>query len=919
MSILRCLFLLTVLSLSPAIALRAADGNAPVPAPAAEPAVKKPNVAEARFWEAVALLRKTDPAEQARGRAALESAAEMEFTPAQALYADCLMSGAFGFDKNKRKAANLYRLAAERGNAFAQVSLGLCYAAGTGVWKSEDKAVTWLTAALDPKADFSESEPPAGVAEPADATPSSAGAAVAGKLLQDHDPVLKSQATAHYVLGQILFRRKKFAEAQAHFVAAATAGENGRNGLYRAAVAAALNYALGQGGPRDSAKADAMLAHSRELVARAGVSMIHNYVDLKIVDDFAVADLDEDVAGAAGEIEAQIQSGIGDTFADRKSKDYNPREAEKWYKLAAANGESWAMLALANLYAGNELGPPDLTQAFHWFEQIGEGKKPRSMLGAINLAICLENGLGTPKDEARAAVIFRRFRDFQTVCYLGTIGQCPTHILTADEVGQLTETWAKQKKDPQAQYIYAVSMLNDSPPDFDGGIRWLERAAKANNGPAFSRLGGLHDLMPWVFFDTRIPENQQKAADYYRRGAEAGVIEGLLGYAKYLADGTAVKRDPDLAERMYLKALEIDPTHGRARLSLGQLYLKRGKEARKDGRAAEADKWCALGIKQLEDAAGIGNAKSALKLGWIYHDGEVVPKDLRRAYGFFDQASAKLPEGHYGLGLMLEQGEGVPASGPEAAYHYRLAALDGHDESLRRLINLYLGGQTGAVDLERALYWLNLFISRGQVHAIPAICDILIKRGEYDTVLSTLKAIEDSKDRYISGYANDRLAYLYAQGLGVKRNPDKAKRYAAQAVEYGNGDALTELGKEQVAAGRDAEGIATLRRAAATSGRACFTLGQLLYYGTHVAPDQKEAVVFLRKAAEKSDPDAMLFLASMTYKKIAGAPPLAEGLQLARQAEILGHPKARKLRESLEQRLNRETAAPEESGRVRSS
>jgi TPR repeat protein len=108
----------------------------------------------------VALLKKNSNDDRSRGRAELQAAADMEYPQAQSLLADCYMAGAYGFPKNPRKAANYYRLAAERGYGFAQASLGLCYLTGTGVWKSEDKAVTWLTASLDPKADYSRSEPP---------------------------------------------------------------------------------------------------------------------------------------------------------------------------------------------------------------------------------------------------------------------------------------------------------------------------------------------------------------------------------------------------------------------------------------------------------------------------------------------------------------------------------------------------------------------------------------------------------------------------------------------------------------------------------------------------------------------------------------------------------------------------------------
>lgn len=890
------------------------------PAAAVQPSARKASPAETRFWAAVALLKKPGNADQAKGRAELQAAADLEYPQAQSLLADCLMAGAYGFPKNQRKAANCYRLAAERGYGFAQASLGLCYATGTGVWKSEEKAVFWLTAALEPKADYTRSEPPP--PGPGEAGPGPTDSGVAGAL--NRDPVAETKAGAHFLLAQILSRRDKLAEAQPHYVAAANAGEDGRSGLYPAALMAALNYALGQGVPRDSVKADAMLTHSRQLVARASVSMIHNYVDLKIVDDFAAADLEDEFADKADTIERTLQSGIGDILANKKSKDYNPQEAAKWYKLAAENGQVWAMLDLAALYAGSELGAPDMAQAFHWFEQAGGGDKPKHDLGVANLAICLQNGLGTPKDPARAAALFKKYRDRIMVCYLGTIGQCPDKILNYDEAARLTETWAKRKKDPQAQYLYALFLLGKK--DSDGAVRWLERAAKSNHVGALYRLGKLQEPSPADFlgYDAVYAEGHlKKAVGYYQRAVEAGNVDAMVAYAGLLTDGRgSLKADYDQAERMYRKALALEPRHGVAHCNLGLLYLKRNKLARKAKAADEAAKWSALAIKELEAAAQNDNALGALTLGWTFHDGEITQQDLRRAYGLFEQAAElNLPLAHYALGMMLEQGEGVPVSGAEAAYHYRLAALEGHIESLRRLINLYLGGRTGSVDLDRAMFWLDLYVRNGEVGAIPTMCDILIKQGAYESVRIILEYFEKSTDVSIAGYANDRLSHLYAGGLGVKRNPATAETYTIEAIRLGNADALTQLGNRQLANNLDAAAISSFRKAAAGSGQACFILGKLLYFGTHVAQNQEEGVKFLRQGAGLNNSEAMIFLAAMTYNKVRvpGAPTPAEALAYAQQAETLGHPKGAKLRELLEKQLATENAAPEESGRARSS
>ena len=131
-----------------------------------------------------------------------------------------------------------------------------------------------------------------------------------------------------------------------------------------------------------------------------GVSLIHNYVSLKIVDEFAVADLEDEVTAAGAGTQSNVQYQIAQGLADKKSKDYNAAEAARWYELAAENGQTWAMVSLGLMYAQGELGQPDPVKAFQWFEKAGGGEKLKNVLGVANLGICLQQGYGTQRSGA---------------------------------------------------------------------------------------------------------------------------------------------------------------------------------------------------------------------------------------------------------------------------------------------------------------------------------------------------------------------------------------------------------------------------------------------------------------------------------------------------------------------------------------
>ncbi len=877
----------------------------------------KPDPAADKFWQAIKLLESKLPADVTAGRAALQESSDLEFSHAQVLLGNCHLSGSYGFAKDPRKAANLFRLAAERGNAFAKVSLGTCYATGTGVKQDNEKAAAWLTAALAADADFSRPTLPANFVKEATA---SSGSQVAGELA--NDPVNGSLATAHFLLAQINVRLNKPAEAQTHYVAAATAGPDGRSGIYQAAVEAALNYAFGKGIPRDLAKAREMLDQSRRLNARMGVNLIHNYVSLKIIDDFAVADLEESVTEAGAGQQSVLQYQIAETLADKKSKDYNAAEAAQWYELAAENGQVWAMLQLAFLHAQGALGRPDPVKAFQWFEKAGGGDKPKHYVGVANLAICYQNGLGTPQDTAKAQALFKKHRTVDIVCYLGTIGQCPTAVVTLEDEVALNQLWAKKKNDPHAQYLlgkrYAYGWGLSA--NLAEAVSWFKKSAQANHGGALCQMGLYYEFNPQAVGAAWSEKRLVTAREYYRKGGEAGDVDAMANYANMLFRGQGIPRDLDKAEAILLQCLKLDPLHARSHSNLGVLYEERLRKVVNTIDAASIQTNRSLMLQHYEESSRLKFAYAALNLGELYYAGALVPQDYRKAYRHFEDAAEwGLPIAHYHLGYMHEYGQGVPITYTEAAYHYRLAALEGHVPSLRRLVGFFLTGTGVSLDFDRAAYWLNYMVRLNQIDALPSIADVLIKKREYEQAVKLLKVLVDLPDPMISGYAHERLSLCYRAGEGVKKNLKTAEKHLKLALEKGNGNALTTLAHRQIEEGKTAEALVSFNRAAATSSQAAFNLGQMYFFGTNVAVDRPQALKFLRRAADNSNSDAQYFLAGLTWNREPDAPGVDEAIALAIKAENLGHPKATILREKLEKRRKEQNSRPEENSRARAS
>lgn len=870
----------------------------PATPPQAGPAAEK-------FWQAMQRFQSSKPEDLASGRQLLQEAADLEYVVAQSFLGNCHVTGAYGFARDERKGAALFRLAAERGDDFAKVSYGQCLFAGTGVRKNLTQAAAWFNAALAADAAFARPIPPAWFV----AAQNASDPGVAGSL--ESDPVSSAQASAHYFLGLIAHGQGDRAAAHAHFVAAATAGPAGRSGIYPAAVQAAMAFAFGDGVPRDAAQARAMLEHSSELSRRMRIAWIHSPVALQATDDFAVADMEQAIADATSGEQASLQMQIASRLGDRNSREYDPAEAVKWYELAAESGQGWAMLSLGLIYGRGELGEPDPVRAFQWFEKAGADPIPKHLLGAANLAICHFNGLGTAKDPAKAAALFTRLKNEDIVCYLGSIGQCPSAPLAYEEELILNLNWATEKKNPHAQYLLGVRYQRGwgLSADEKQARRWFTQAADAGDGAACGILGD--------YFRQGPKPNIKKAIAYYRTGIEQRDAVSAFGMGYLIETGLDGVFDWNKVAGYYQQALEFDPNALAAHLRLAVLFgdhingVEISRTAgfsgwntdRLVGRVDPTDADEAGCRFHLAEAYRLGSEWAALQLAENAYRGRGEAQDFRKAYGYFEDAAERgLSVAHYYLGMMHENGEGVSVTLAEAAYHYRLAALDGHIDSLRRLANFYLTGKGVGEDLDRAGFWLARLASAGEPDALIALGDLALRKGEHANAVRFFRRIAAASDSQLNARACVRLSRCYELGLGVKANSGRARSYRERALRLGGSDIFFRAAGQQMINGNVQEALALYECATETCAAASYALGQLFYFGTHVAQDRPKAWLYLRRAAGEHDRDAMYFLAAATYNREPGAPTLDEALQLAKEAAGAGHAKAADLVRKLERR-----------------
>lgn len=108
-------------------------------------------------------------------------------------------------------------------------------------------------------------------------------------------------------------------------------------------------------------------------------------------------------------------------------------------------------------------------------------------------------------------------------------------------------------------------------------------------------------------------------------------------------------------------------------------------------------------------AAEQGDAVAQFNLGVMYDNGEGVPEDDAEAARWFRVVAEQgYAAAQYNLGMMYRKGEGVPEDDTEAVRWYRLAAEQGHAGAQNNLGIMYDYGEGVPEDDLQAYAWYSI-------------------------------------------------------------------------------------------------------------------------------------------------------------------------------------------------------------------
>lgn len=119
-----------------------------------------------------------------------------------------------------------------------------------------------------------------------------------------------------------------------------------------------------------------------------------------------------------------------------------------------------------------------------------------------------------------------------------------------------------------------------------------------------------------------------------------------------------------------------------------------------------------VALKELRPLAEKGDARSQYALGVMAENGFGMPKNTSQAAAWYLKAAKQgNTDAQYNLGAMYEHGIGMPANPVQAARWYRLAAEGGDIDALSNLGVLYEKGEGVQLDKVLALALYNVSVA----------------------------------------------------------------------------------------------------------------------------------------------------------------------------------------------------------------
>ncbi|KAF9977544.1 hypothetical protein BGZ73_005673 [Actinomortierella ambigua] len=279
-----------------------------------------------------------------------------------------------------------------------------------------------------------------------------------------------------------------------------------------------------------------------------------------------------------------------------------------------------------------------------------------------------------------------------------------------------------------------------------------------------------------------VEQNDAKAFEWYRRGADMGSIEAQYKVGICYKNGRGTPENQATAVQWLQQAAEGG--HAVAQATLGSMY--------EDGHGVKQDyDQAAMWYRKSADQ---GHATAQCNLGMMYQSGRGVQQDYGQAAEWYrksaDQGDATA---QCKLGVLYQNGAGVKKNDEQAAMWYHKSADQGDATAQNRLGCMYKNGSGVEKSVAYALEWFRKSADQGYRVAQSNLGKIYQEdKGDlHNDVLAVVwfrKAAEQGdKD------AQFWLAKMYCKGLGVQKDYHIGIQWLQKAAAQGHDTAKEQL------------------------------------------------------------------------------------------------------------------------------
>ncbi len=316
------------------------------------------------------------------------------------------------------------------------------------------------------------------------------------------------------------------------------------------------------------------------------------------------------------------------------------------------------------------------------------------------------------------------------------------------------------------------------PQDLNKAIEYYRKAAEQGHAGAQYQLGWLYTV------GLGVPQDYAEGFKWYSKSAEQGNLEAKFSLGEIYYYGRGVPQNYAEAFKWYIKS-SIQGGYN-VQYKIGLMYYH-GQGVPQD--FTKAAEWYRKAAKQ-------DHVKAQFTLGRMYEDGRGVPEDLSKAAEWYRKAAE---QGHikaqFMLGVMYENGYGVPKDLTKSAEWYLKAAEQGHVFAQYILGDRYYHGQGVPKDLTKAVKWYRKAAEQGQDGAQ------FVLGGRYYYGQGVPKDLTKAAEWYRKAADQDNakaqlmLGVMYENGYGVPKNLTKAVKWYQKAAEQGQAGAHSLLGE----------------------------------------------------------------------------------------------------------------------------